>query len=282
MSRKPKKPTTAAPVTADIALARREAAQLLGLDPDRLTASDRLKCELVAALRAAVDDELMNVTSARSVDLAKLITAVETLTRFLQDAKPKEDERGAIFKRDPYKVLDELAERWRQADEATRRDQGLSPRISDPEEAQARIDDLEAELVRLRGAQPHALPSPEVEKAIDVPTSAILPPGEQADNPRNQDYAPDLKRSGPPVTIEGTKLPPGARLVNGRIEPIPPQAKSGAETEAQRQRVNADRSLMHKVMNAPSRVAHEPQPSTPLTTYGDSNFFFGGEKGRAW
>ena len=42
----------------------------------------RLKCELVAALRAAVDDELSNVTTARAVDLARLITAVETLTKF--------------------------------------------------------------------------------------------------------------------------------------------------------------------------------------------------------
>ena len=99
------------------------------------------------------------------------------------------------------------------------------------------------------------MPAPE--RAIDVPTSAITPPSEQSDHPRNQDYAPDLIRvPKEPVTIEGTKLPPGARLVNGRIEPIPPQAKSGAETEAQRQRVNADRATAYKVFTD-AQVSHE-------------------------
>ena len=45
----------------------------------------------VEAARAglAVDDELAKTVDARSADLAKLIVAVEALTRFLAEAKPE-------------------------------------------------------------------------------------------------------------------------------------------------------------------------------------------------
>jgi len=91
-------------MTDDLERARREAAELLGLDPDKLTPGDRLRCELISALRAAVDDELGKVTAAGSADLGKLIVAVETLTKLLADAKPKGDERHAVFAKDPYAV----------------------------------------------------------------------------------------------------------------------------------------------------------------------------------
>jgi len=288
MPRKKKTTTAAAPVTTDIALARREAAELLGFDPDRLTASDRLKCELVAALRSAVDDELMNVTSARSVDLAKLITAVETLTRFLADAAPKESERGAIFKQDPRKVLEDMVRRWHAADEASRADQGLSPRIHDMESAQARIDALEAENAELRAVLPAADPALLLapERAIDVPTSAILPPSEQADRPENQRYRHGGQDNPKvPVTIdhEGKPLRPGSQMLpDGRIVPIPPKALSGDETKRRMAKSNSDRAALHRGMTAPSRVSGEPQPSSPMTTYGDSGFIWGGDKGRAW
>ena len=45
-------------MTDDLERARREAAELLALDPDKLSPGDRLRCELISALRAAVDDEL--------------------------------------------------------------------------------------------------------------------------------------------------------------------------------------------------------------------------------
>ena len=62
-------------MTDDFERARLEAAELLGLDPDKLTPGDRLRCGLISALRAAVDDELAKVTSSRSADLGKLIIA---------------------------------------------------------------------------------------------------------------------------------------------------------------------------------------------------------------
>jgi hypothetical protein len=83
------------------------------------------------------------------------------------------------------------------------------------------------------------------------------------------------------VTIDGKALPPGAMLVDGKVVPIPPQAKSGAETRAQMDRVNARRDIDHKIMTQPAGK-NMPQPSTPMTTYGDSGFYWQGGKGREW
>jgi len=272
-------------MTDDFERARLEAAELLGLDPDKLTPGDRLRCELISALRAAVDDELGKVTSSRAADLGKLIIAVETLTRFLADAKPKEDERGAIYRKDPYKVMDDIVARFIAAEEADRRERGLGPKIHDEAELQARVDDLELELVRLRGAQPHALPAPDAGEPIDVPTGDVVPPGEQTDRnfhrggPRP---GPDDRKAGPKPVIEGSWTgpadgpPPWLRKVppvksEDRPPATPPQTKSGGETEAQRQRVNADRSVEHRVMGNPRM----PQPDA-------GGFHWGGSKGRAW
>src|SRR5262249_44045076 len=101
------------------------------------------------------------------------------------------------------------------------------------------------------------------------------PPAPSSDNPVDP---------RPPVTIDadGGPLPPGAQLVNGKIVPIPPVAKSGAETRAQMDRVNGRRDIDHAAMSAQSRVAHEPRPSTGPRIVQDSGFFWGGAKGRAW
>jgi len=225
------------------------------------------------------------VTSSRSADLGKLIIAVDTLARYPAEAKPKSEVAQSVYTQDPHKVLEDIVERWIAANEADRAERGLSPRVHDEEEQQAKIDELERELAELRGllsaADPALLLAPE--RAIDVPTSAILPPGEQSDNPRNQRYLsgqdnPKLKE---PVTIDenGKPLHPGMGP-DGR--PIPPQALSVDETKRRQAAVNADRSLLHRVMSAPSRVTGEPQPSSPMTTYGDSGFIWGGEKGRSW
>jgi len=288
MSRKRAAPNS--PISDDaLDQARLEAAELMGLDPNALSAGDRLKCDLISALRAAVDDELGKITSANAADLGKLIVAVETLTRFLADARPKEDERGAIYKRDPYKVLDDIAERWRQADAADRREKGLSPRIHDEEAQQRRIDDLEAELVRLRGAQPHALPAPEAERgAITPPTGDIVPPGEQSDRAANAHYSVGQGTPPkPPVTIEGKVAgswtgpqdgpPPWlqkTKPVEKRVDGGPPQAVSGDEAKRRMQTVNADRATPHKIMTSGGSEKF-PQPD-------NGGFFFSGERGRSW
>src|SRR5262249_1451093 len=199
----------------------------------------------------------------------------------------------ALYKQDPYKVLEDIVDRWIAADEADRRERGLSLRIHDEEAQQRRIDDLELELVRLRGAQPHALPAPESDRGvIDPPTGDIVPPGEQSDrNLYRGNVRPAPADPKPPVTIEAKAKPLGSSTgpadgcppwlrqpapvaPNKRPPATPVVAKSGAETEAQRQRVNADRSVEHKVIGSARMV----QPDNL-----SSGFFWGGASGkRAW
>jgi len=141
---------------------------------------------LISALRAAVDDELAKVTSSRSADLGKLIIAVDTLTRFLAEAKPKPEVAQSVYTQDPHKVLEDIVDRWiaadeaqRAEDEAERRAQGLP--ANELEAAQMRIAELEAENARLRGEDLKALPSPPEARAITPSESEIIPLGEIED-----------------------------------------------------------------------------------------------------
>ena len=143
-----------------------------------------------------------------------------------------------------------------------------------------RIDELERENAELRAMLPaddptRALPAPAPERTITPSISDIVPPSERTDLPQNQRY-----RHGP----DGKPLRVGQTIDEyGRVVPVAPVAKSGAETELQRQRVNNDRAFVHKVMTAPSRVSGEPKPSTgPRIVQDGAGFFWSGNKGRAW
>jgi len=70
----------------------------------------------------------------------------------------------------------------------------------------------------------------------------------------------------PPTIGQLAAVPtaPAASAKPADTKPVrnaPVVAKPGHVTEAQRQRVNADRSLEWQIMQEPSRVAGEPQPS---------------------
>lgn len=269
MPRKRKAPPTSAISDEALDLARQEAAELMGLNPETLTAGDRLKCDLISALRAAVDDELGKISSANAADLGKLIVAVETLTRFLADAKPKGDEKGAIYKRDPAVVMEEMVARFIAARDASRAEQGLSPQICDLAEQQRRIDALEAENAALR-----ALPAPE-DSAAEPITPAdgdIVPPGERSDLAANQRYSVGAGTPPkPPRTINGKVIRPG---MDDDGNPIPPQACSGEESKRRMARVNSDYATVHREMTRSSRVAHEPTPSTgPRIVSGSGELF---------
>src|SRR5262249_3991899 len=228
MPRKRKQTPPAPPTDNVVSEARRESAALLNLNPGDLSPAGALKCDMVSALRLVIDDELARATSGSGADLGKLITAVEHLAKLLpREPEPEPVEPDEV---DPRQKLKDIVRRYLEAKAASRSDQGLSPRVHDLQSAPARLDDLETELVRLRGSQPHALPAPEAERGvIDPPTGAITPPGEVGEfyvgGPRP---GPDDPK--PPVTIdhEGRPLRPGSQMLpDGRIVPIP-QAKSGA------------------------------------------------------
>jgi hypothetical protein len=79
----PKKPTN------DVLKARVEAAELLGFgdDPQRLCIADRLRVDLVVSLRAAIDHASASLLDdgSNSSDLARLVNAVEYLTKLLPE-----------------------------------------------------------------------------------------------------------------------------------------------------------------------------------------------------
>src|SRR5215813_1252597 len=190
--------------------ARDELCAVLGYgdDPDALTVDQNMRVDLVLALKVALDDMRAALFRGETVDTGEMRDIASTLERYLpKQAQPEPVEPGEV---DPREKLKDIVRRYWEAKEASRSDQGLSPRVHDLESAQARIDDLEAELVRLRGSQPHALPAPEAERGvIDPPTGAITPPGEVGEfyvgGPRP---GPDDPK--PPVTIdhEGRPLRP--------------------------------------------------------------------------
>jgi hypothetical protein len=257
----------------DLDRARAESAELLGLNPDKLTPAGALKCELVSALRSVVDDELGKVDRANAADLSRLIVAVEALTKFLKespaDERSEDDEDG-----DPHERLMRIIDNWIAAEEAERAERGLSGLMPDLSSAQARIDELEAELAALRnalpapdGAERSALPAPAPERTITPSISDIVPPGEQSD--RNfrigvQRTPDDLKAMRPKPTIDGEAVPP---------------APTAAEREAKRQAINNDRSAYQQQGLRP--VGGEPW--RPFVGGGNEGFFWGGSTGtRAW
>jgi hypothetical protein len=68
---------------SDYAQARAEAAGLLGLDLERLSAADALKIDLCIVLRRAIDTATEDMFAGGAVDLAKLQGAVERLIGLL-------------------------------------------------------------------------------------------------------------------------------------------------------------------------------------------------------
>jgi len=173
---------------------------------------------------------------------------------------------------DPHENLMRIIDNWIAAEEAERAERGLSGLMPDLSSAQARIDELEAELAALRnalpapdGAERSALPAPAPERTITPSISDIVPPGEQSD--RNfrigvQRTPDDLKAMRP--AIDGEAVPP---------------APTAAEREAKRQAINNDRSAYQQQGLRP--VGGEPW--RPFVGGGNEGFFWGGSTGkRAW
>ena len=245
----------------DLERARRESAEMLGLNPDGLTPADRLRCELIAALRAAVDDELAKTVDARSADLAKLIVAVEALTRFLAEAKPDNPHRPDEGD-DPHERLMRIIDNWIANDEAEKAERVAAGLPANETEA-LRLENasLREEVARLRG-----LPAPEGERVIDPPTSDIVPPGEQG----------RLYVGPPPPPGPDDPKPRSTAAIDGKAVPT---GTTDAEREANRQRVNNDRS-------AYTQQGLRPAGGEPWRGHVggvDESFFWGGSTGkRAW
>jgi hypothetical protein len=236
------------PNAAHFQAIRRELAEELGYDPEKLTALESMRVDVVFGLKSSLDEMRAALYRGEPIDTGEMRSIADTIEQYLP---PQPKPEPALDPRDdPHARLMRHIENWIEAQELNKRDaeaervaQGLPADSKD-----ARIAELEAENARLRG---EPLTGPDGERVIDPPTGDIVPPGEQPG--RNlrvgKQVGPDDHKAAPKPVIEGKAMP------------VPPQAKSGAETKAQMARVNADRSLEYKIMNAPSRVAHEPKPS---------------------
>ena len=119
---------------------------------------------------------------------------------------------------------------------------------------------LRKDVARLRG-----LPAPEGERVIDPPTSDIVPPGEQG-----RLYV------GPPPLGPDDPKPRSTAAIDGKAVPT---GTTDAEREANRQRVNNDRS-------AYTQQGLRPAGGEPWRGHAggvDESFFWGGSTGkRAW
>jgi hypothetical protein len=194
----------------DLLRSRQEAALLLRLDPQNLSASDALRCDLVGSLRLVVDDASATVLDGRAPDLARLLTATETLIRLL----PSEPPKPAANHADPRQVMWEIYKTMRERGEI-----GLKAL---PEgDSQHRIDALTAEVATLRSRL--GLPAKHLDgsTAIDPPTCDIVPASERAECDAGHRAGPD----DPP--------PRSTRIIDGRVAPAPrPPAAPAARTPA--------------------------------------------------
>jgi hypothetical protein len=246
----------------------REAALLLHLDPDNLTEGDRLRCQLVATLRGAIDHEQAKSETGSSADLAKLVTAVEALTKLLPANVTAPESR---YVGDPAARLAQIILG------AVRRAPQSGPvevsEVPEIDRIRGELADARAELAALRGTPQApaqlALPAPD---AIDPPSDANVTP-----------LRAEPTKPGGPKTYHGpngeTWMEPGPNE--------PPQAKPGWLTTQQRDAVNnrpLPMDLRPRACDAAGgsagfRVGGGVEPWREHVS-GNNSFFWGGPSNR--
>jgi hypothetical protein len=95
----------------DRSQARREAAILLGVDVEHLSAADGLRVDMISALRLVIDSEQASVLSGGQADLGKLNVAVQSLIALLPNRELPEP---ASSRPDPRGIMLETYKRMRQ------------------------------------------------------------------------------------------------------------------------------------------------------------------------
>jgi hypothetical protein len=157
----------------DRAQARREAASLLGVDIEHLSAADGLRVDMVSALRLVIDSEQAGILSGGSADLGKLNVAVQSLIALLPNRELPE---SAASRADPR------AHMWAVYSEMRRRGADVGQGYDG---ALNRIAELEAEVAALKAGVPApgestAPPLPDnvvkLSTRVDNPSPPAAPP----------------------------------------------------------------------------------------------------------
>ena len=126
-------------MTDDRTQARKEAAELLGVDVEHLSPADALRCDMIASLRLVIDAEQSAVLSGNQADLGKLNTAVTSLIALLPNRELPAQEANEP---DPREIMWETYLGMRRRGE-------LANACSTYEGRQRRIAELEAKVVAL-------------------------------------------------------------------------------------------------------------------------------------
>ena len=199
------------PRSDDRTQARREAATLLGVDIDHLSAADGLRVDMVSALRLVIDSEQASILSGGSADLGKLNVAVQSLIALLPNRELPE---SAASRADPR------AHMWAVYSEMRRRGadvgQGYDGLKLENERLKAKIAELEAAGVPAPG-ESGASTSTNVEVGGNV-VPLSRPPHPPAAPPKP---APQLQAAAPAYDYNADQSWRSHVLPDGTIIPTP-------------------------------------------------------------
>jgi hypothetical protein len=190
----------AEPRSDDRSQARREAATLLGVDVEHLSAADGLRVDMISALRLVIDSEQATVLAGGSADLGKLNVAVQSLIALLPGHALPEPASNRI---DPREIMlrtyKQMRERGAQFglgyDGLKLTGERLRAELASKD---PRIAELEAQLTGSVPLPPNAVklrndnPSQVATKNQNAPKGAIRNPSAPASSPPAAASAPVL------------------------------------------------------------------------------------------
>jgi hypothetical protein len=199
----------AQPRNDDLAKSRRESAELIGLDADRLTPADTLRCDLISTLRLVIDDAGATVLDGSSTDLGRLITATESLIKLLpnRELPPPSREGGPD---DPRQRLWEMYSTMRARGAAA--GLGYDGLKLTNEKLTAEIEQLRAEIAQLKGepVPPEPAPPTPLPAVLSRPAQKSAPVASAAPSPERMSLRNDISPSPSPPAASAAPLPPTA------------------------------------------------------------------------
>ena len=153
------------PRSDDLQRSRHEAALLLRLDPQNLSPSDALRCDLVATLRLSIDSAQADALEGRAADLGRLIVATESLVKLLPSEPPQPASLGA----DPRQIMWETYSGMRARAAAVF--EGYDGKVAQVAALQGEVEQLKAEIERLKAGAP----APDESTPMPPPAGNVVP-----------------------------------------------------------------------------------------------------------
>jgi hypothetical protein len=145
----------AEPRSDNLLRSRQEAALLLRLDPQNLSASDALRCDLIATLRLSIDSAQADALEGRAADLGRLIVATESLVKLL----PSEPPKPASSSPSPQEIMWRTYKQMR--DRGADVGQGYDGKVKQVEALQSEVEQLKGEIEQLKAQLAGSVPLPD-------------------------------------------------------------------------------------------------------------------------